>query len=82
MGSPRSIPQSCNTARSGYDRSDDPEEITMTRPDDAAPDADVAEQATPANPDEDTDLEPTMAFEANEADVLEQEKVVDVDDEY
>ena len=54
----------------------------MTRPDDEAPDADVAEQATPANPDEHTDLEPTMAFEANEADVLEQEKIVDVDDEY
>ena len=54
----------------------------MTRPDDAAPDADVAEQATPANPDENTDPEPTMAFEANEADVLDQEKFVDVDDEY
>jgi hypothetical protein len=54
----------------------------MTRPDEATPDADVAEQATSTNPDEDTDLEPTMAFEANEADVLEQEKIVDVDDEY
>jgi hypothetical protein len=54
----------------------------MTRPDDAAPDADVAEQATPADPAQNTDLEPTTAFEANEADVREQEKVVDLDDEY
>jgi hypothetical protein len=54
----------------------------MTRPDETAPDADVAEQATPADPAQVTDLEPTMAFEANEADVLEQGKVVDVDDEY
>jgi hypothetical protein len=54
----------------------------MTRPDEAAPDADVAEQAASANPAEDTDPEPTMAFEANEADVLDQEKIVDLDDEY
>jgi hypothetical protein len=54
----------------------------MTRPDEAAPDADVAEQATPADPAEQTDREPTLAFEANEADVLDQGKVVDVDDEY
>ncbi len=53
----------------------------MTRSDEA-PDADMAEQARPADPDEDTDLEPTMAFEANEADVLDQEKIVDIDDEY
>ena len=58
------------------------EEITMTRPDDEAPDADVAEQATPVNPDDDSELEPTMAFEANEADVLDQEKIVEFDDEY
>jgi len=54
----------------------------MTRPDDEAPDADVAEQATPANPQDANDLEPTMAFEANEADVLDQEKIVEFDDEY
>jgi hypothetical protein len=54
----------------------------MTRPNDEAPDADVAEQATPANPDDDNELEPTMAFEANEADVLDQEKIVEFDDEY
>jgi hypothetical protein len=58
----------------------------MTRPDDEAPDADVAEQATPVDPDDGTDdgtgLERTMAFEANEADVLDQEKIVELDDEY
>jgi hypothetical protein len=58
------------------------EEITMTRPDDEAPDADVAEQATPADPNDDNEREPTMAFEANEADVLDQEKIVELDDEY
>ena len=53
----------------------------MTRPEEA-PDADVAEQATPADPAENSDPEPTMAFEANEADVLDQEKIVGFDDEY
>jgi len=53
----------------------------MTRPDDA-PDADVAEQATLADPDEETDIEPTMPFEANEADVLDQDRAVRIDDEY
>ena len=57
----------------------------MTRPDDEVPDADVAEQATPVDRDDgidDSEPEPAMAFEANEADVLDQEKIVELDDEY
>jgi hypothetical protein len=53
----------------------------MTRPDDA-PDADVAEQATLADPDEETDIESTTPFEANEADFLDQDRAVRIDDEY
>jgi hypothetical protein len=46
-----------------------------------APDADAAEQATPANPAE-RPVEVRMPFEANEYDVLEQAQIVELDDEY
>jgi hypothetical protein len=50
--------------------------------DDEAPDADVAEQSTPANPlDEDTPPDPSHDPEAAEWDRLEQAQVVDLDDE-
>jgi hypothetical protein len=42
---------------------------------------DVVEQATPANP-ADTPIEPQVPFEANEADVLDQSRIVDLEDEY
>jgi hypothetical protein len=51
---------------------------------DEAPDADMAEQATPANPldaaEEDPE-EPSGDPEASEWDALEQARVVDLDDE-
>lgn len=50
--------------------------------DDEASDADVVEQATPANPlDEDAPPEPSEDPEASEWDALEQAQVVDMDDE-
>jgi hypothetical protein len=50
--------------------------------DDEAPDADVAEQATPANPlDDEEPPEPSRDPEASEWDALEQAKVVELDDE-
>ena len=52
-----------------------------------APEPDVAEQQTPASPaDEETDPVSRVAehrpLEANEADVLEQEEEVPIDDEF
>jgi hypothetical protein len=47
-----------------------------------APAADAVEQATPANPADNPPGTHTMAFEANEYDALEQERVVDLDDDY
>ena len=47
-----------------------------------APEADAVEQATPANPADSPPASGPPAFEANEYDVLEQERVVDLDDDY
>jgi hypothetical protein len=46
-----------------------------------APPEDLVEQATPANP-ADATVGPRIPFEANEADVLEQSQIVELDDEY
>lgn len=55
----------------------------MATRNDEAPDADVVEQATPANPlDEDTPPEPSGDPEASEWDALEQAQVVDLDEPY
>jgi hypothetical protein len=50
---------------------------------DEAPDADVAEQATPANPLDaaEEDQAPSGDPEASEWDALEQARVVELDDE-
>jgi hypothetical protein len=48
-----------------------------------APTADAAEQAMPVNSAEATTTKRTIAFEANEYDALEQDRVVDLaDDDY
>jgi hypothetical protein len=50
-----------------------------------APDADALEQRTPADPTEAAQhqpLQPTRSLEVNEADALEQARVVDLDDDY
>jgi hypothetical protein len=51
-----------------------------------APTADAAEQAMPANPldaaELASELESALPFEANEYDVLEQKRVVELDDDY
>jgi hypothetical protein len=50
-----------------------------------APDADAQEQRTPADPAEAAQrqpLQPTRSMEVNEADALEQARVVDLDDDY
>jgi hypothetical protein len=76
-----------------------PQEITMTQPDEdldpgthlapeerdlEAPDGDVVEQATTANPAEEPsgDDAPSARFDVNEWDALEQAKVVELDDDY
>jgi hypothetical protein len=45
-----------------------------------APPEDVVEQATPANP-ADATIEPRVPFEANEADALDQSRIVDLEDD-
>ena len=47
-----------------------------------APAADAAEQAMPANPLDGPSVGRTTSFEASEYDALEQERVVDLDDDY
>ena len=47
-----------------------------------APTADAAEQAMPANPADEPAATRTAAFEVNEYDALEQERIVDLDDDY
>ena len=48
-----------------------------------APDADALEQRTPADPLEAVDQpQPTRSDEVNEADALEQARVVELDDDY
>ena len=47
-----------------------------------APAADAAEQAMPANPADNPSGTRSIAFEANEYDALEQERIVDLDDDY
>jgi hypothetical protein len=70
-------------------------EATMTQPDEdrllvddptdrdqEAPEADAAEQAQPANPS-DAPIPPRApAFEVNEYDAVEQDKIVDLSDDY
>jgi hypothetical protein len=46
-----------------------------------APAEDVLEQATPADP-ADAAVELRLPFEADEADVLEQSRIVELDDDY
>ena len=46
-----------------------------------APTADAAEQATPVNPAEAAPTKRTIAFEANEYDALEQDRIVDLEDD-
>jgi hypothetical protein len=48
-----------------------------------APTADAAEQAMPVNPAEGATTTRTIAFEANEYDAIEQDRIVDLaDDDY
>ena len=47
-----------------------------------APAADAAEQAMPANPADEPPHAHSAAFEVNEYDALEQERVVDLDEDY
>jgi hypothetical protein len=47
-----------------------------------APEADAFEQATPANPAEQPVPNANHNVEANEYDVLEQERIVELDDDY
>ncbi|GAA0724637.1 hypothetical protein Drose_37950 [Dactylosporangium roseum] len=47
-----------------------------------APPADAAEQALPANPLDRPATTHPMPWEANEYDAVEQDRVVDLDDEY
>ncbi len=54
----------------------DPEERDIE-----APPEDMVEQATPANPAE-TPIQPRVPFEADEADVLDQSRIVEFDDDY
>jgi hypothetical protein len=47
-----------------------------------APDADALEQAMPANPFEEPAPVRSVGFEVNEADALEQGRVVELDEDY
>jgi hypothetical protein len=47
-----------------------------------APTADAAEQAMPANPTDEPATTRSRAFEVNEYDAIEQERVVNLDDDY
>jgi hypothetical protein len=59
-------------------------ELTMTYPEDIeAPEADAAEQATPADPrDEPDDEPPALGDEVPEGDAAEQGRTVLLDDDY
>jgi len=46
-----------------------------------APTADAVEQARPVNPAEAATTKQTIAFEANEYDAVEQDRVVDLEDD-
>jgi hypothetical protein len=47
-----------------------------------APDADAMEQALPADPADRADVRPSVPFDVNEADAIEQAQSVELDDDY
>ena len=56
--------------------------LTAGERDIEAPEADASEQAAPVSPADSDDLPVSRSPEVNEADAVEQSRVVDLDDDY